>query len=105
WQGEAAAGTSVQFETRTSADGTTWSTWQPTGAGGAIASPANRYIQYRLNLATSDSTLSPEVRQVVISPASTTRDTTVADLSQCSTLNGTSVTNLAGGEVRLAALF
>ena len=31
-----------------------WSAWQPVGAGGAIASPAARYIQYRARMATAD---------------------------------------------------
>lgn len=67
WQGQAVAGTTVGFETRTSTDGSNWSSWLAVGTGGAIASPAGRYIQYRINFSTTDPTLSPEVQQVVVS--------------------------------------
>jgi uncharacterized protein DUF4082/concanavalin A-like lectin/glucanase superfamily protein/galactose oxidase-like protein/Big-like domain-containing protein/purple acid phosphatase-like protein/Kelch motif protein len=49
-------GTSITFETRsggTSRPDATWSAWQPVGTGGAIASPAARFIQYRATLTTS----------------------------------------------------
>jgi hypothetical protein len=39
-------GSGVSFETR-SGNGAGWSAWQPLGPGGAIQSPAARYIQYR----------------------------------------------------------
>jgi hypothetical protein len=49
----ASGGGTVEFETRagnTAAPDVTWSAWQPTGPGGAIASPIRRYIQYRATL-------------------------------------------------------
>jgi hypothetical protein len=49
----ASGGGTIGFETRTGNTATpdgAWSPWQPTGAGGAIASPIRRYIQYRATL-------------------------------------------------------
>jgi hypothetical protein len=43
------------------------------------------------------------VRQVVITPASSVRDTSVANFSSCSVLDNTSIANIDGGEIRLAA--
>jgi len=36
-----------------------WSTWQANSNGGAIGSPAARYIQYRVTLASNDPLLTP----------------------------------------------
>ena len=50
-------GSGIAFETRsggTSKPDASWSAWQPVGAGGAIASPAARFIQYRANLTEHD---------------------------------------------------
>jgi hypothetical protein len=47
------AGTQLAFDTRSGATpepDAGWSAWQPVGAGGAIASPAARYIQYRARM-------------------------------------------------------
>ena len=47
------AGTAITFQTRsgdTRQPDATWSAWQNVGAGGAIASPNARYIQYRATL-------------------------------------------------------
>src|SRR5262249_16632513 len=46
-------GTGVTFETRTSPDATTWSPYAPVSAG-TIASPDNRYLQYRVTLSTTN---------------------------------------------------
>ncbi len=43
---------SISYETRTSTDRTTWSSWQAV-SGGNIASPARRYIQIRATLTSS----------------------------------------------------
>ncbi len=64
------AGTNVTFETRSGNTATpdgTWSGWQAVNAGDAIASPDNRYIQYRANLSTSDASVTPSVEQVTLS--------------------------------------
>jgi PKD repeat protein len=60
------AGTSLVFSTRTSLDGVNWSGWAAV-SGGDIASPSGRYLQYRVELSTSDVMESPEVREVSIS--------------------------------------
>ncbi len=69
WTGSQPAGTTVGVETRsgntTNPNDGTWSAWAPVVAT-AIASPDNRYLQYRLTLATTDTTGSPVVEQVTI---------------------------------------
>jgi hypothetical protein len=74
WDAVVPAGTTLAVSTRTSIDNTTWSAWSaPLGASGAaIASPPGRYLQYRLELATTAPSVSPIVRLVqgdVIGPA------------------------------------
>ena len=62
------SGSAIAFETRsggTSRPDATWSAWQPVGAGGSIASPAARFIQYRANL-TSSTFASPTLERVQI---------------------------------------
>lgn len=69
WSAIAPAGTSLLVWTRTSSDGVTWSDWAGplTTSGSAIASPPNRYLQYRLDLATGLPAASPVVDSVVMS--------------------------------------
>ena len=57
-------GTGVEVLTRTSVDRNVWSDWIPT-AGGAVSSPAGRYLQYQLVLSTANPLLSPEVQELV----------------------------------------
>ncbi len=52
--------TTITYETRTSTDASTWSSWE-TVSGTTIASPAQRYIQVRITLATSDGVSTPTV--------------------------------------------
>ena len=56
-------GTSFLVRTRTSQDGIDWSEWVE-ASGGIIASPAGRYLQYQLELSTSNELVSPEVQQI-----------------------------------------
>ena len=61
-------GSAVAFETRsggTSRPDSSWSAWQPVGAGGAIASPAARFIQYRASM-TSSTFASPTLERVQV---------------------------------------
>lgn len=58
--------TSIVYETRTSTDASTWSSWE-TVSGTTIASPPNRYIQVRITLATSDGVSTPTVSDYTIS--------------------------------------
>ncbi len=63
------AGTEVTFETRSGNSATpdgTWSGWEAVGSGGTIASPSGRYVQYRANLSSPDSSVSPTIEQVTI---------------------------------------
>jgi len=70
------AGASVTVNTRSSLDGVNWSGWEPV-SGGVIASPDGRYLQYQLQLATTNVLLSPEVREVVIGYAPSGQPTPV----------------------------
>ena len=59
------ANTSIVYETRTSTDASSWSAWE-TVVGTAIASPAQRYIQVRITLATSDGVSTPTISDYTI---------------------------------------
>ncbi len=61
-------GSAISFETRsggTSKPDASWSAWQPVAAGGAIASPAARFIQYRASM-TSSGFATPTLERVQI---------------------------------------
>jgi len=69
WAAQEPEGTTVKAETRsgdspTPMDG--WSPWE-LAVDGAIASPAARYLQYRLALSTETPTGTPVVRQISVS--------------------------------------
>ena len=57
------AGTSIQFNTRTSNDAATWSAWSPV-TGNQINSPTGRYLQYQAVLTTTDVALTPSLTLV-----------------------------------------
>ena len=62
-------GTGITYETRSGATATpggTWSGWQAVGTGGAIASPAARFIQYRARLTSSSGRVTPTLQRVQI---------------------------------------
>ncbi|UCF08668.1 MAG: hypothetical protein JSW28_02980, partial [Thermoplasmata archaeon] len=64
------AGTGYSIRTRTSPDGNTWSAWSAeyTNPGGEpITSPTNNFIQFMVNLSTTDETRSPVLNAVNIS--------------------------------------
>lgn len=57
---------SVTFETRSSADRTTWSAWEAV-SGGTIASPANRYLEVRASFtASSGNSQTPSLAAVTV---------------------------------------
>ena len=56
------AGTSVQFNTRTSNDAATWSAWSPV-TGNQINSPTGRYLQYQAVLTTTNVAFTPIARR------------------------------------------
>ena len=69
-QGALPAGSQLAFETRsgdTSTPGAGWSAWQALGAGGSVASPNARYIQYRANLGNTTGAASPRIDRVQVS--------------------------------------
>ena len=68
WIGSAPEGTAAVFETRSGNTATpdeTWSSWQGL-SGTTIASPTTQYLQYRVNLSTTDGNLTPVVEYVSI---------------------------------------
>lgn len=62
----APANTSVTYETRSSNDNSVWTSWQAT-VSGAIQSPAARYLETRVTLASSDGASSPVVNDFTVS--------------------------------------
>ena len=68
WTATVPGGTSLAVRTRTSLDGAAWSAWSAplTVSGSPIASPPGRFLQYRLELTTSDAALTPAVAAVVV---------------------------------------
>jgi hypothetical protein len=79
WIGQTPTGTSVQFSTRSSPDNVAWSDWANVDGSGNIASPANRFLQYRAQLASTDLNSSPVVEEVVVNSSvqATTHSLTV----------------------------
>ena len=69
WDAAAVAGTYLGVETRTgnSLDpDDTWSAWQEQSNGGAITSPASRYLQYRATLSTTNDSVSPVLHSLTV---------------------------------------
>jgi hypothetical protein len=54
WDATLPPGTSILVETSSSTDGTNWSSWASVSNGGTVASPAGRYLRYRVTFVTSD---------------------------------------------------
>ncbi|MDD2954653.1 MAG: cysteine peptidase family C39 domain-containing protein, partial [Parabacteroides sp.] len=67
WSQELPEGTNITFQTRTGDTATpdaTWSEWSQTltdPKGSDISSPGKKYLQYRINLSTSDPSVTPKV--------------------------------------------
>ena len=59
-------GTSRSFRARTSANGTTWSTWSAamTASPANLSLPEGRYLQYELNLGTTNGAATPLIQAV-----------------------------------------
>jgi hypothetical protein len=54
WVASLPAGTGIKVETMTSVDGTTFTNWAQVGSDGTIASPAGRYLRFRITFTTTD---------------------------------------------------
>jgi RHS repeat-associated protein len=109
WTADTPADTLLGAETRTSLDGSAWSAWAGV-AGGALANPHGRYLQYRLTLATDDTQLSPLVTAVTATyddtasaPADgeTLTHTTAGDFAACGGLSDTAISDADDGALRL----
>ena len=69
WTANSPIGTSLIVETssgNTATPDSTWSAWAAVSNGGTVASPAARYIHYRLRLATSEPAASPILSDIII---------------------------------------
>lgn len=86
---------SISHETRTSADATTWSSWEDV-VGGSIASPVNRYIQIRSTL-TADTSLTqtPTLSALTINYQGdiTTADNPSSFVGKSSEIGGSTLTS------------
>lgn len=85
----------ISFETRTSTDSASWSSWQ-SATGGTIASPAQRYLQLKATLVSSvGNTDTPTLHSVTVAYNGDTTDpsnpTTVSAQSQ--DVGGVALTN------------
>jgi hypothetical protein len=96
------AGTTAAYATRSGTTGTpdaSWSDWTPLGSAGAVASPARRYLQYRVVLTTSDALQNPAVTRVAANfavddqgPATSITDVAVSGTSATATFRSDDVT-------------
>jgi concanavalin A-like lectin/glucanase superfamily protein/galactose oxidase-like protein/Big-like domain-containing protein/purple acid phosphatase-like protein len=80
FQSVPASGTSISFQTRsgdTRQPNANWSAWQNVGAGGAIASPNSRYLQYRATLQ-GGTLVTPTLQRVLVSYGAGTDQAPVA---------------------------
>ncbi|MBL8058323.1 MAG: family 16 glycosylhydrolase, partial [Anaerolineales bacterium] len=68
WTASLPGQTGLGLYTRTSVDGVTWSAWEgPLAQSGDFStSPNGRYLQYRLNLSSSNARVAPEVQDVTV---------------------------------------
>jgi hypothetical protein len=68
WSATTPAGTTFDLRTRTSADGTNWTSWSSpmTSPGTAISNPVGRYLQYLAEFSTNDPGQSPVLDSVTM---------------------------------------
>jgi hypothetical protein len=69
WSANVPTGTTLIVETssgNTSTPDSSWSAWAPVTNGGTVASPAARYLVYRVLLSTTDPTQTPSLNSISI---------------------------------------
>jgi hypothetical protein len=86
-------GSTISYETRTGTTSTpdaSWSDWEAVGAGGSVASPNRRYLQYRATLTLNTAASTPALSRVAVDFAIDDQGPTssVSDVA----VNGTSAT-------------
>jgi hypothetical protein len=64
WDAILPAGTSITVQTSSSTDGQNWSAWAAVVNTGTVASPAGRYLRYRVILTTTDPTVTPTFQDI-----------------------------------------
>jgi len=67
WNSTKPSSTNIMIETRTSADESSWSSWVSYNqSGNEITSPNNQYLQYKIILSTTNTSISPNISIMVI---------------------------------------
>lgn len=92
WDSIVPAKTGLSIQTRTGDCAGSWSTWSDnysTESGSRITSPANRCLQYKVEMRTSNATLTPILQEVRIENGKSEVDTTQEDFK-----NGTGFFNV-----------
>jgi hypothetical protein len=97
WAASAPAGTTVGLRTRTSDDLNTWSAWSAliAASGGAVESPAGRYLQYRVESTTADPAVSPVVASVSMATSGQAGTPPVVSVAPASVSEGDAGTSAA----------
>ena len=65
WTANLPAGTSISVLTSSSTDGVIWSAWTAATNGGTVSSPSGRYLRYRIDLTTTDPTVTPSLSSIM----------------------------------------
>lgn len=78
WDATLPSGTGLTVETQTSPDGTTWpASWSdPISSGATIPNP-DRFMRFRLDLSTSDATVTPLVNSITLNVAQASADLSI----------------------------
>ncbi len=105
WVASTPAGTSLQVLTRTSTDASNWSAWSSplTVSGENISSPAGRYLQYSLELATTSTPSTPVVQSISIGYAGSGIQAPTMSISDATVTEGDSGALNAVFDVTLSA--
>jgi methionine-rich copper-binding protein CopC len=64
WQATTPTNTSVKVEVMTSNDGTNWSNWVEVTNAATLTSVTGRYVQYKVTLTTTDSSVTPVLDEI-----------------------------------------
>jgi hypothetical protein len=64
WDAILPTGTGITVQTSSSTDNVSWSSWASVVNTGTVASPAGRYLRYRVILTTNDPTVTPTLQDI-----------------------------------------
>lgn len=66
WDANVPSGSSLTIETRSSPDGSSWSTWEEATNGDVVPSPVNRYIQYKASFTSQTGKETPVLNSIKV---------------------------------------